>query len=260
MWKRLLLLAAFGPLASCVESGPTLSARSKPLLAARTLAQSKALLAARPSPRTQPAPAAGNPAAALQATAGLFILGLALVALTPTSHIIDSLGAERGMQLLTVLATTSAAAEIGLSPLIGGLADSIGRKPVLLGAVLSAALANGAVALAPFTSVVATAKFISSLVVGLFFLSGGEPDSIHSMHSYTAVLITDHVTVSPSSSCTCCSYTYIIDSYTPGGTHPGPHARRGDLLAAGAYIVYMYYIYSSIPGRSDLGPHAGIDV
>jgi MFS family permease len=140
-----------------------------------------ALVAARPDGRSTalkptPAPRTAGPAKAaraLQATAGAFVLGLALVALTPTTHIIDALGAEDGMRLLTALSTTSAAAEIGLSPLVGSLSDTFGRKPILLGAVLIAVIANGAVAITPTVGWLATAKFVSPLAVGLYFLASG---------------------------------------------------------------------------------------
>lgn len=148
---------------------------------ATPLVSKPTLVAARPNGRriaAKPTPAAttadpASAARALQATAGAFVLGLALVALTPTTHIIDAHGAEHGMRLLTALSTASAAAEIGLSPLVGSLADAIGRKKILLGAVLSALLTNGAVAIAPSVGLLAMAKFVSPLAVGLYFLASG---------------------------------------------------------------------------------------
>ena len=85
----------------------------------------------------------------------------------------EKMGTERGMNLLAALSTSSAAAEIGLSPLIGGLADSLGRKPVLIGTLCSAVLANAAVALSPSVGIIAVSKFVSACVVGVFFLGAG---------------------------------------------------------------------------------------
>jgi len=77
------------------------------------------------------------------------------------------------MQLLTVLASSSAIAEIGASPLVGGLTDSFGRKPILLGTLCIALLSNLLVAIYPSVPSLALAKFVSAIVIGLFFLTGG---------------------------------------------------------------------------------------
>lgn len=106
-------------------------------------------------------------------TAFIFMVGISLVTLTPAPYMVDKLGAVQGMQLLTALATTSAASEIGLSPICGGLTDSIGRKPVLIGMLLAGCLSNLAVAVWPSVALVALSKFVASLVVGIFFLAAG---------------------------------------------------------------------------------------
>ena len=106
-------------------------------------------------------------------TAFIFMVGISLVTLTPAPYMVDKLGAVQGMQLLTALATTCAASEIGLSPICGGLTDSIGRKPVLIGMLLAGCLSNLAVAVWPSVALVALSKFVASLVVGIFFLAAG---------------------------------------------------------------------------------------
>jgi MFS family permease len=110
---------------------------------------------------------------ALRATAFLFVVGISLTTLTPAPHLVGELGQVNGMRLLTFLATTSAIAEIALSPIIGGLSDSSGRKPVLIGTLASALAANAAVAVAPCIATVALSKFVGGAVVGVFFLASG---------------------------------------------------------------------------------------
>jgi len=129
--------------------------------------------AAPPLLAAAPPAAAAKPERPLQLTAFIFVLGISLTTLTPAPHLVGALGAVKGMRLLTILATTSAAAEILLAPIIGGLTDSVGRKPVLLGTLASALLANAAAALAPSVATVALAKFVGGAVVGVFFLAAG---------------------------------------------------------------------------------------
>lgn len=126
--------------------------------------------------KAKPAPAAAapeNPALPLQLTAFVFVFGLSLVTLIPTREVMARLGTEKGMALLTLLASTSAGSEIVLSPLVGGLTDSVGRKPVLLITVASVFAANLATAVCPTVPLIALSRFVSNLVVGIFFLSAG---------------------------------------------------------------------------------------
>eukprot|EP00966_Prymnesium_polylepis_P299478 6920549-Prymnesium_polylepis.1 len=94
---------------------------------------------------------------ALRLTAFSFVLGLSLTTLTPAPHLVSELGQVQGVKLLTALATTSAATEIAISPVIGGLSDSLGRKPVLVSTLASALLASACVAVAPCVGTVALA-------------------------------------------------------------------------------------------------------
>ena len=114
-----------------------------------------------------------RPEVPLQATAFVFVLGLSLASLSPAPFMTEQLGQVKGMQLLTALATTSAFTEIIGSPIVGGLADSVGRKPVLLSTLASTVVASIAAALAPSVLTVSLAKFVSSAVVGIFFLAAG---------------------------------------------------------------------------------------
>jgi MFS family permease len=130
------------------------------------------LLAAARKPASAPAPAE-NPARPLQLTAFVFVLGLSLVTLTPAKEVTTRMGTEAGMRLLTLLTTGSAAAEIALSPLVGSLTDSVGRKPVLLFTCFSVFAVNLATAVWPTVPLIALSKLVSSLVVGIFFLAAG---------------------------------------------------------------------------------------
>lgn len=112
-----------------------------------------------------------RPAQALQLTTFFFVLGLALVQLTPAEHLIKMLGVKSGTELLIALASLGAAAEIALSPIIGGLADSMGRKSVLIGALALALLVNLLVVMAPSVATIAISKFFSSFLIGAFFLA-----------------------------------------------------------------------------------------
>ena len=170
---QLVFLLAFGNVASALVpdrqpllrrrggiknamSGAPSTATSGPLVAAVTQTEK-----------------AGKPERALQATAFLFVVGVSLIALAPAPHLIAKLGEKQGLYLLTAVASTSAAAEIALSPIIGGLSDSFGRKPVLLGTLCCALLANLAAAISPSVPLVVLSKFVASIVVGFFFLAGG---------------------------------------------------------------------------------------
>jgi len=101
------------------------------------------------------------------------MVGISLVTLEPALFMMNTLGSERGMRLLTLLSATSAAAEIALSPFFGGLTDSLGRKPVVVGTMLVACLTNLATAVYPTVALVALSKFVASLVIGIFFLAAG---------------------------------------------------------------------------------------
>lgn len=115
-----------------------------------------------------------RPERALQPLSFIFVLSVAIVALAPAPALISELGSERATRLLSGVGSASAACEIVLAPIVGALADSYGRKPVLLG-VLGAVLCSNGFAFANPTSTAAilATKFVGSLVVGLYFLAAG---------------------------------------------------------------------------------------
>ena len=128
---------------------------------------------AAPSLTAAALPEGYRPESALQPTAFVFVLSVAIVALLPTQHLIATLGAEQATRLLSVVSSVSAMAEILLAPVIGALSDSIGRKPVLLLTLAAVLLLNGVVAFAPSVALIVASRFVCNLVVGLFFLSSG---------------------------------------------------------------------------------------
>ena len=64
------------------------------------------------------------------------IFALMLTGLSPTPILIDQFGAASATKLLSSIASVGAVLEIILSPILGSLLDSIGRKSVMVGATL----------------------------------------------------------------------------------------------------------------------------
>ena len=131
------------------------------------------LMAAGHGAAPDPSTASESSIRALQATAFVFVLSISLTTLAPAPFMVKALGERPGINLLVALATSSAVAEIGLSPLVGGLADSAGRKAVLLCTIGCQLISSLLVAIRPTVPFVAASKFVSSAVVGIFFLAGG---------------------------------------------------------------------------------------
>ena len=119
------------------------------------------------------AAAAARPERVLQPLSFIFVLSVAVVALAPAPALIARLGAPRATELLALVNSASAAAEICLAPVVGALADRFGRKPVLLGVLGLVLLANGAACAFPCVPALLATKFVGSLVVGLYFLASG---------------------------------------------------------------------------------------
>lgn len=112
------------------------------------------------------------PIAVLRMTSFMLMLSLALVMFSPASALIAQLGADRATSLLSMLSAGAALVEITLSPALGSLIDSIGRKPVMTTALMLLCLVN-AVAAANSSSIVAIclAKFVGLLGMSWFFIS-----------------------------------------------------------------------------------------
>jgi DHA1 family tetracycline resistance protein-like MFS transporter len=107
----------------------------------------------------------------LQSSSFMLVLAGALVAFSPAPALIARLGADRATSILSVLAAGSALVEILLSPVLGSVIDSIGRKPVMAGVVLTLSLANGLVAVNPSCiTCICFARVIGMLCLSQFFV------------------------------------------------------------------------------------------
>ncbi len=122
---------------------------------------------------TSAAAAAPPPERALLLTAAVFVLSIAVVVIAPPPYLIRTLGDATATKLLSAVASISALTEIAVAPVAGGLADTFGRKPVLLTTLSAVCAANTLAAATPTVATVAISKFVNSMSIGLFFLSSG---------------------------------------------------------------------------------------
>jgi DHA1 family tetracycline resistance protein-like MFS transporter len=109
----------------------------------------------------------------LQITAALYVLSLAVTALTAAPFMVEALGTAKATSTLAYIGSASAATEIIVAPILGAATDTLGRKLVLTGTLASVALVNGLVALHPSVPLLMVSKYISMMGTGLFFLSAG---------------------------------------------------------------------------------------
>ena len=106
-----------------------------------------------------------------QSSSFLIVLSVALVAFSPAPALMAEIGIERATSTLSILSASAGLTEIIMSPALGSMLDSIGRKPALIFTMLSIALANGAVSIHPSVITICTAKFVGMVCVGLFFIA-----------------------------------------------------------------------------------------
>ena len=99
-----------------------------------------------------------RPELALQPTAFIFVLSVAVVTLTPPAYLVTHMGSARATRLLSAVASFSALMEILLAPLVGALSDAVGRKPVLLLTLASALGVNSVAAFAPIVDYMPAAR------------------------------------------------------------------------------------------------------
>lgn len=98
------------------------------------------------------------------------MLGVSLLVLRPTPALIEVVGERRATELLSLVASTSAATEIVASPIVGSLADAFGRRRALLGTLVVTLLSSVGCALSPSVSWILISKYVSSMAVGVFVL------------------------------------------------------------------------------------------
>ena len=108
--------------------------------------------------------------AVFQSSSFLIVLSLAIVAFSPAPALIAEIGSERATSTLSILSACSALTEMIISPVLGSLLDSTGRKPAMIFALISIGLVNGAVSIHSSVLTICVAKFIGMICVGLFFI------------------------------------------------------------------------------------------
>lgn len=113
-----------------------------------------------------------QPLTVLRLTSFILMLSLALVMFSPASALIAQLDADRATSLLSMITAGAALVEITLSPVLGSVIDSVGRKPVMMTAISLLCLVN-IIAATNSTSTVAIclAKFVGLLGMSWFFIS-----------------------------------------------------------------------------------------
>lgn len=117
-------------------------------------------------------PSGQNALRTLRCGSFFLVLSSALVAFLPTPALVQHLGTTRATSLLSVLNATTALLELLLSPLGGRILDSLGRKPLTVGAATCMALAQGWVSFYPDNVLVlCVVKLITTLGLSLAALS-----------------------------------------------------------------------------------------
>ena len=109
--------------------------------------------------------------ALFQSSSFLIVLSLTIVGFSPAPALIAELGSERATSTLSILSACAALTQIFISPTLGSLLDSMGRKPALILTLLSIGLVNGAVSLHSSVFTICMAKFVGTLCIGLFFIA-----------------------------------------------------------------------------------------
>jgi len=107
--------------------------------------------------------------AIFQSSSFLTVLGLALVAFSPAPALVAEIGSDRATSTLSIIAACAALTEIVISPALGFLLDSIGRKPALVTALICVIAVHGLVSIHSSVLTICVAKFVGMLCIGSFF-------------------------------------------------------------------------------------------
>jgi len=103
----------------------------------------------------------------LQQSSFLLVLALSLVNFSPAPLLTSTLGSfDKAVSMLSMIAASAAAAEIILSPVLGSVLDSVGRKPAMVAAQMVISLAHAVTLLHPTTWSVCVAKATVMLCSG----------------------------------------------------------------------------------------------
>eukprot|EP00978_Attheya_sp_CCMP212_P035578 scaffold155559_cov47-Attheya_sp.AAC.2 len=107
----------------------------------------------------------------LQFSSLLWVLSLAMVSLSPAPALIKAMGQEKATSTLSFLASGAAVGEIVLAPLLGAAIDAVGRKPALVGCMLSTVVVHTLTALRPGVLTICISRAVDGLAVGAFFVA-----------------------------------------------------------------------------------------
>jgi len=98
----------------------------------------------------------------------LIVLSSTLVAFSQAPALIAEIGMRRTATILATISSCSALTEIIISPAVGSLLDSIGRKPALVFALSCIACVHALVSIYPSVFTICAAKFIVTVCTGSF--------------------------------------------------------------------------------------------
>ena len=113
-----------------------------------------------------------RPLTVLRMSSFMIMLSIALVAFSPASALISKLGTDRATSLLSMLTAGAALVEITLSPVLGSVIDSIGRKPVIVFGLLALCVVNMVAALNSSSIVsICVAKSVAILCTSSYFIA-----------------------------------------------------------------------------------------
>ena len=107
----------------------------------------------------------------LLTSTGLLMVSLSIVSLSPTPILIDQFGPSRATHILSTIAAVAAASEIILSPILGALLDSMGRKPALLASISSVAIMHAIVSTNTDAVPVCIARYLCYVALPQFFVA-----------------------------------------------------------------------------------------
>eukprot|EP00546_Thalassionema_frauenfeldii_P008077 CAMPEP_0178909524 /NCGR_PEP_ID=MMETSP0786-20121207/8571_1 /TAXON_ID=186022 /ORGANISM="Thalassionema frauenfeldii, Strain CCMP 1798" /LENGTH=303 /DNA_ID=CAMNT_0020581637 /DNA_START=119 /DNA_END=1031 /DNA_ORIENTATION=- len=99
------------------------------------------------------------------------LLSVMCTALSPAPILIDRFGSQKATSILSSISSLAAAIEICLSPILGAILDSWGRKPVLILCITTIALINGIISTNTDPIAVSIAKFLVTVSLPQFFVA-----------------------------------------------------------------------------------------
>tara|TARA_B110001452_G_scaffold56307_1_gene43679 strand:+ start:346 stop:1785 length:1440 start_codon:yes stop_codon:yes gene_type:complete len=162
-----MLLAAVLVSLPCWLATPPPRHQLRPVLQSRSTELVAASSQHRPVPASSPPP----PQAVFMAAAFLMSSCFGVIAQALPAALMDATSKVRAVTILGQLGSASAFCEVFLSNSFGKLVDAIGRKPVLIFAPAAAVAARTLVVVRPALPVLVTARFLTSLLVPLFWLA-----------------------------------------------------------------------------------------